>query len=395
MDMLLKLSIVVLIGCFAGKLAKTLKLSNIFGFVIAGIILGPSCLSLLSNQDLSSLSIITEIAVAIVAFKIGSEFVLKDMKRLGKTFVIITFSEVFGTMLFVFAALYFLLRQDVVFSLVMASLAAATAPAASIMVMRQYRADGPVTRTLLPVTALDGVLGVLFFGIIISITRAAELGTGAGVWQLLGRPFMEILGSLALGAVLGSCLTFFGQKAGDNDELLVFTIAMILASTAVAKALGLSSLLTNIAMGAVLVNLTPNSNRVFFGLNNFTPPIYLIFFTLAGARFDAGILLKVGLVGLAYLLARACGKIAGAWLGSKWAKAESSVQRHLGVALLPQGGLSIALALLVLQHVPEKSVAVVAISIVSVLLYEVVGPSIAKFAIQKAGEIGGMGSAIR
>ncbi|HBN96610.1 MAG TPA: cation:proton antiporter, partial [Firmicutes bacterium] len=290
MDMLLKLAIVVLVGCLAGRLAKTLKLSNVFGFVIAGIILGPSCLKLLSSQDLSSLGIIAEIAVAIVAFKIGSEFVVRDMKKLGKSFVVITFSEVFGTILVVFATMYFLFKQDFAFSLVMASIAAATAPAATIMVMRQYRADGPVTRTLLPVIALDGVLGVLLFGIAISITRVVALGAEVSVWQTVGRPVIEIFGSLALGALFGLALTFFGQKAGDSDELLVTTIAMILASTAVAKVLTLSPLLTNIMMGAVLVNLTQNSNRIFFSLNHFTPPIYLLFFTLAGARFDLRVL---------------------------------------------------------------------------------------------------------
>jgi Kef-type K+ transport system membrane component KefB len=395
MDMLLKLAIVVLVGCLAGRLAKTLKLSNVFGFVIAGIILGPSCLKLLSSQDLSSLGIIAEIAVAIVAFKIGSEFVVRDMKKLGKSFVVITFSEVFGTILVVFATMYFLFKQDFAFSLVMASIAAATAPAATIMVMRQYRADGPVTRTLLPVIALDGVLGVLLFGIAISITRVVALGAEVSVWQTVGRPVIEIFGSLALGAVFGLALTFFGQKAGDSDELLVTTIAMILASTAVAKVLTLSPLLTNIMMGAVLVNLTQNSNRIFFSLNHFTPPIYLLFFTLAGARFDLRVLLQAALLGLGYLLARAFGKIFGAWLGSKAVKAEPAVQKHLGVALLPQGGLSIALAILVLQHQPDISMDVIAIIVVSVLLYEIVGTNIAKMAIQKAGEIRGMGSTIR
>lgn len=395
MDMLLKLAIVVPVGCLAGRLAKTLKLSNIFGFLIAGIILGPSCSKLLSTQDLTSLSIIAEIAVAILAFKIGSEFVVRDMKKLGTSFMIITFAEVFGTVLVVFATMFFLFQQDFVFSMVMASIAAATAPAAAIMVMRQYRADGPVTRTLLPVTALDGVLGVVLFGIMISITRVVTLGTQISPWQAVGRPVIEIFGSLALGAVLGMALTFFGQKARDSDELLVITLAAILASTAVATALTLSPLLTNIMMGAVLVNLTQNSNRIFFGLNNFIPPVYLLFFTFAGASLDLRIVFQIGYLGLGYIVARAFGKILGAWLGSLGVRAETAVRKHLGIALLPQGGFAIALAMVVRQHQPDISMAVIAIITGSVLLYEIVGPIVAKTAIQKAGEIRGMGSSLR
>jgi Kef-type K+ transport system membrane component KefB len=395
MDMLLKLAIVVLVGCLAGRLAKTFKLSNIFGFVIAGIVLGPSCLKLLSNQDLASLTIIVEMTVALLAFKIGSEFVVRDMRKLGTSFMVITFAEVAGTVLVVFCAMFFLFKQDLVFSLMMASLAAATAPASTIMVMRQYRSDGPVTRVLLPVSALDGVLGVVLFGIIISIARTVGQGADQGLWQMMSKPMIEIFGGLALGALLGLGLTFLGQKAGDSDELLVITLGMILASTGLAKALSLSPLLANIMMGAVLVNLTQNSNRVFFALNNFTPPIYLLFFTLAGSAFDLAVFLNVGLLALGYNLTRAVGKLLGAWIGSKGVKAERTVQEHLGVTLLPQGGLSIALAILVRYHLPDISMAVIAVILVSVLFYEIVGPIIAKTAIQRAGEIRGMGSTIR
>lgn len=395
MDFLLKLAIVVLVGCLAGRLAKAVKLSNVFGFLIAGIILGPSCLKLISNQDLSSLTIIAEVAVAILAFKIGSEFVLNDLKKLGKNFIMITFAEVVGAFLVVFSVMYFLFKQDFIFSLMIASIASTTAPAATILVMRQYRSDGPVTRTLLPVAALDGVLGVVLFAISMSIARLYVLAEGYSVWMIVRGPIFEILGSLVLGAALGFALTFLGKKAGDSDELLVVTVAMILVATSVAKVLNLSPLLTNIMMGVVLVNLTQNSNRVFFSLNNFTPPIYLLFFAFAGASVDLRTLFNLAVLGIAYILARAAGKILGAWLGAKSVKAEPAVQRYLGIALLSQGGLSIALALLVHFHLPETSMAVTGIVVFSVLLYEIAGPIIAKMAIEKAGEIRKMGSALR
>ncbi|NLL42950.1 MAG: cation:proton antiporter [Firmicutes bacterium] len=395
MDVLLKLAIIVLVGCLAGRLARTFGLSNVFGFVIAGIILGPSCLKFLSSQDLTSLTFVVELAVAILAFKIGSEFVVRDIKKLGKSFMVIAFAEAACAVLFAFVVMRFLFRQDLVFSLVMASMAAATAPAAMIMVIRQYRADGPVTRMLLPVTALNGVIGVVLFGVAISVSRVFVLQTDLSMWQTVTVPLIQIVGGLLLGALLGLALSFLGQKAGDSDELLVITIGMILTATAAAKALSFSPLLANIMMGVVLVNFTQNSNRVFFSLNNFTPPIYLLFFTLTGASLNLGIVANVGFLTAAYILSRAAGKILGAWAGSKVIKAETAVQKHLGLALLPQGGLSIALAVLVNLHLADIGNSVIAIMIVSVLLYEIGGPVLAKTAIARAGEIRGMTSAIR
>ncbi len=395
MDMLLKLAIVIFGGYLAGRLAKIAKLSNIFGYVIAGIILGPSCLKLLSNQNLTSLTIISEMAVAILAFKVGSEFVVRDMRKLGKSFAVITVTEVIGTVLIGFSVTYFLFQQSLVFSLILASLAAVTAPAATIMVMRQYRADGPVTRTLLPVIALDGVLGVVLFGIAISIASVVAHGIDISAWQMVSRAAVQIFGGLALGTLFGLGLTFFGPKAGDSDELLVITIAIILACTGVAKVFTVSPLLANVMMGLILVNLTQNSNRIFFGLNQFMPPLYVLFFTLAGASFYLPMILEVGLLILGYPLARAAGKLLGSWIGARGVKAEPTVQKYLGAALLPQGGLTIALATLVKQYLPDISMAVMTIIILTVLLYEIVGASIAKTTFQMAGEIRGMGSTIR
>lgn len=392
-DLLFKLAIVILLGCLVGKLAKTFRLSNTFGYLIAGLLIGPSLLKLINPQDLASFSLLDEVALAIVAFKIGSEFVLKDIKKLGQSFLLITFAEVAGAVFLVFCVMYFLFSQNFVFSLIMAAIAGATAPATSFMVMRQYRSDGPVTRTFLPVAALDGVLGVVLFGIALSIIRiylAAQQG-GYTWGQLVGQPVMEIAGSIALGAVLGLLLTFLGRKAGDSDELLIISLALILLSTSLAKLMELSPLLANITLGSMLVNLNQNSNRVFFGLNHFLPPIYLLFFTLIGASLTFGTFLNVLVLGFSYILARSLGKILGTWAGAKGVRAEETVQKYLGLVLLPQGGISIALAVLVRQHLPEYSMAVTTIIVFSVLLFEIVGPFLAKRAIEKAGEIGGMG----
>lgn len=390
MDVLFKLAIVIAVGWVGGKAAKALKLPNVSGYLVAGLFLGPSFFKLVSSQDMASFSIISEVALAIVAFSIGSEFVLKDMLKLGRSVVVITFAEVIGAIAVVFGVMFFIFKQDFVFSIVIASMSAATAPAATLLVMRQYRSDGPVTRTVLPVVAFDDVLGIMAFGIALSIARLTVGEGNVSFWQMLAQPLIEIVGSLALGSVLGVILTFLGKKTNDTDELLVVTLAMIFAASGLSKMWGLSPLLTNIMMGTIVVNLMHNAKRVFFSLNPFTPPVFLLFFTLAGASLDLGVLFGVGLLGLGYIVARATGKMVGAWLGAKSVNAEPTVQKYLGLALLPQGGISIGLSVLVRQYLPDYSTAIVTIIMFSVLVYEVSGPIFAKIAIQKAGEIGGM-----
>lgn len=390
MDILFKLAIVMVVGWLGGKVAKALKLPNVSGYLVAGLFLGPSFFKLVSAQDMDSFTIISEVALAVVAFSIGSEFVMKEMLKLGKSIVIITLAEVVGAVVVVFTVMFFLFRQDFVFSLIIASMSAATAPAATLMVMRQYRSDGPVTRTVLPVVALDDVFGIMAFGIAMSIARVYVGGTDYSFLNMILQPFIEIFGSFVVGGVMGLILVFIAKKASDTDEILIVTIAMIFAATGFSNMLGLSPLLTNIVMGTVLVNLMHNANRVFFSLNHFTPPVYLLFFTLAGASLDLSILFSVGLLGIAYIIARAAGKMLGARLGAKAVNAEPTVQKYLGLALLPQGGISIGLSVLVRQHLPDYSAAIITIIMFSVLVYEVSGPIFAKIAIDKAGEIGGM-----
>lgn len=390
MDVLFKLAIVIVVGWLGGKLAKFLKLPNVSGYLVAGLFLGPSFFKLISSQDMDSFTLISEVALAMVAFSIGSEFVIKDLMKLGKSIVVITLAEVAGAILVVFAVMFFIFRQDFVFSLVIASMSAATAPAATLMVMRQYRADGPVTRAILPVVALDDVLGIIAFGLALSVARMVVGSGEVTFWYMISQPFIEIIGSAVVGVVLGVVLSLISKKARDTDELLIVTLAMIFAATGLSKMTGLSPLLTNIVMGTTLVNLVHNPNRVFFSLNHFSPPVYLLFFTLAGASLDLKVLFSVGLMGLGYIIARAAGKMLGARLGAKAVNADPAIQKYLGLGLLPQGGISIGLSVLVRQYLPEYSVAIITIIMFSVLVYEVSGPIFAKIAIEKAGEIGGL-----
>lgn len=390
MDILLKISIVLAVGIIGGKIVRKFNLPSVTGYLVAGLFLGPSFFKLITEQDMQSFDAINELALGVIAFTIGSEFVLKDMLKVGKTIFVIAIAEVVATIAIVFVVTFYIFNQPFAFSIVIASMSAATAPAATIMVINQFRADGPLTRTILPVVALDDVGGIIAFGIAMSV---AKISTGVGnlsPLRMLSEPFIEIIGSVIVGLIIGIILTFIAKKASNKEELLAVTLATIGVSIGLANFLNLSSLLVCIMVGATIVNLFHNSNRVFSVTTEFISPIYILFFTLAGASLDISILTTVGALGVAYILARSVGKLSGAYLGARIMKADESVVKYLGLSLLPQGGISIGLSIIVRQELPQYSVAITTIIMFSVLVYEISGPILAKIAIDKAGEIGGM-----
>ncbi|NMA85374.1 MAG: cation:proton antiporter [Epulopiscium sp.] len=387
MDLLLKLSILLVVGILGGRVARRFQLPNVTGYLVAGLFVGPSFFKLISEQDMQTFSVINQVALATIAFSIGSEFILKDMLKIGKSILVITLAQVFGAVFLVFAVCYWIFGQPLVFSIVIASMSAATAPAATIMVIRQYKTHGPLTKTILPVVALDDALGIMLFGIAMSIAKISMGETDYSFLQMVGQPVIEIVGSLLLGFVIGIILTFVANKAKSQEELLTIVLAAIAASTGLANTLKLSPLLTCMMLGGTLVNLMKHSNRIFTLMNEYTPPIYLLFFTLAGAGLDLSILAKVGLLGIGYIFARAGGKIMGAAIGARAVKAEETVAKYLGLALLPQGGVSIGLSIIVRQQLPQYSTAITTVILFSVFVYEISGPIFAKIALQKAGEI--------
>lgn len=390
MVVLLKLAIVVIVGVLGGKVATKFKLPSVSGYLVAGLFLGPSFFDLITKQDSVSFEIISELALSFIAFSIGSEFVYSEIKKLGKSIFIITLFEVIGAIFVVFAVMFFVFKQDFAFSIVIASMSAATAPAATLMVMKQYRAHGPVTKTLLPVVALDDVLGIIAFGIALAVAKISISVETTSTAMMFLEPVIEIFGSVLLGFIIGVVLAFVSKRQKNKDDIQIVSLAAIALSTGLANTLGLSSLLTNIVVGTVLVNLLKHSGRVFGSVNDFVPVFYVMFFTLAGASLDLSILVSVGLMGVAYIFARGIGKYVGAYLGATAVKAPDTVRKYLGFALLPQGGISIGLSVIVRQQLPVYATAITTIIMFSVLVYETTGPIFAKIAISKAKEINGL-----
>ncbi|CCV65355.1 predicted cation/H+ exchanger [Paracholeplasma brassicae] len=390
MEVLLKLAIVVVVGMIGGKIATKFKLPSVSGYLVAGLFLGPSFFDLVTKTDSVNFEIISELALSFIAFSIGSEFVYSEIKKMGKNVVVITLLEVIGAIGVVFSVMYFVFNQDFALSIVIASMSAATAPAATLMVMKQYRAHGPVTKTLLPVVALDDVFGIIAFGIALAVAKMSLNTSGSSGVMMFFEPVIEIVGSIGLGVLIGVVLAVVAKKQQTKDDLQIVSITAIALATGLSNWLGLSSLLTNIVVGTVLVNLLKHSGRVFGSVNDFVPIFYVLFFTLAGASLDLSILVSVGSMGIAYIFARGIGKYLGAFMGASIVKAPDTVRKYLGFALLPQGGISIGLSVIVRQQLPQYATMITTIIMFSVLVYETSGPIFAKIAISKAKEINGL-----
>ena len=386
MDLLFKLSIIVFIGLIGGRIASFFKLPNISGYVIGGLLIGPSFLNVIKSGEINSMGILNEIALGAIAFSIGNEFLIEDMKKVGKKIMTITLFQFTSTMIVVFFTIFVIFNQELSFSLVIASIATATAPAGILLVIRELKAKGPLVSTILPVVAIDDALGIMLFGVCLSL---AKLMTGAGdisILSLILTPLIEIGGSLILGFVLGVILSYISTHSRSEDILLSVVAGFIFAGAGLANIFNLSPLLTCMMMSATLVNVLPKSQRVFNLVSHITPPIYLMFFTLAGASLDIGVLSSVGLLGVGYIVSRGIGKVLGARLGAKQVKASKNIVNYLGMSLLPIGGVSIGLAAIAKSELPGVGSKISTIVLFSVLVYEIIGPVLTKIAIEKAGE---------
>lgn len=411
MDILLKIGIALAIGIIGGKLAKLAKLPSVSGYLIAGLFVGPSLfgiigldkLILMNKTELESLTFISEIALAFIAFSIGSEFIISDMKQYGKKVFIIALLEVLGAVLLVFTAMFLIFKNNIfnlghaddafAISIVIASMSAATAPAATLLVMKQYRAYGPTTKTLLSVVALDDVIGIIVFGISMALAKMSVGSVGnesISFGKAILAPVIEIFGSILVGFIIGLILAFIAKREKDRDDMQVLTLISVIIGVGVAKAFNLSPLLTNIAIGMTIVNVLKRPAKVFNSINDFAAPFYVLFFTLAGAMLELEVLATVGMIGVIYIFCRGIGKYLGAWIGGKVSKAERTVTNFLGLGLLPQGGISIGLSVLVRQQLPQYAGIITTIIMFSVLVYETTGPIFSKLAISLSGEVNGL-----
>lgn len=385
LNTLLYLSIMIFVGMAFGRLAKLCKLPNVTGYLVGGLILGPSVLGIVPAQVLEGMNLISNVALGFIAFSIGNEFKLSYFKRVGVTPIVIAVLESLLAVVFVVAGLI-LAGFEVPFALVLGSIAAATAPAATIMVIKQYKARGPMTETLLSVVAIDDATALIFFSICVAIAGAMS-GNVSSLAESLLAPLVEIFGAVLLGFALGLLflLPLRWFKKSGNRLALIF--GFVFLGVGIADLLGVSSLLLCMAMGAALANFSREADSVMKLTDGVTPPLFLLFFVTSGAELQLSVLPSIGLAGVIYVLLRVAGKFSGAWLGGKVCQAQESVRRYLGLALVPQAGVAIGLSLIATTAVPEYGATIRAIILCGTLIYEMVGPALAKLSLTKAGEI--------
>lgn len=394
------MAVILLTGLLLGKLAKYFKLPNVTGYLLGGLIIGPVLglvgVHIIPDTAYKELHTISQIALGFIAFTIGTEFQLSYFKRVGKLPIVIATLESFFAIIIVFLTLI-AFGNDMRFSLVLSAIAAATAPAATIMVIKQYKAKGEVTENLLSVVAIDDATAIVFFGIFVAIAKAVGNVSGdVNITWMIIKPFVEIILSLGIGALAGTIISF-GFKwytgRGNRLSLLIAFIFLVAATPELIKLalpdFEVSTLLACMMMGAMFTNLAKEDvlDTVMFLVDRVTPPIFIMFFVISGAELKFDVLLTVGGIGVIYIVGRVIGKLFGAFLGAELANGSHNVKKYLGWGLVPQAGVAIGLTIVAANIVPEYSAKISAVILSATFIYELVGPLITKTALTKAGEI--------
>lgn len=385
-NVLLALSIAMAMGLLMSRFIKLIHLPDVTGYLIAGLLVGPYVLGVMTPELNNSLAIVSNVALGFIAYSIGSEFKISYLKEIGIKPIVITIFEGCVASLLVFLTL-FLAGQDMPLCLALGAIAAATAPAATLMVVRQYKANGPVTKMLLPVVAMDDALGLMLYAIMMAVARTLVDGSALSVMTLLVEPLLQIIFSLGLGVALGFLLTLVIPFFHSRGKKLALSIMMVFCAVGLSEVLDLSSLLVCMMVGATMINLSHQSDSMLEQVDRFTPPLFLLFFVLSGANLNLSVLPTVGVVGVCYVLARAAGKVLGATIGAITQRCDKNIIRYLGFTLIPQAGVAIGMARMSMTALPEYADIINAVVLSGTLIYELCGPVISKIALTKAGEI--------
>ncbi|MBQ7368955.1 MAG: cation:proton antiporter [Clostridia bacterium] len=411
MQVLLTLSLSLLAGLLLSRLAKLLKLPAVTAYLVAGILVGPYCLGAFQvsglgftgKADVESVSILSDVALGFIAFSIGNEFRLPQLKKIGKQATIVgIFQAVVTTIVVDFALilLHFAMPDKLSLSaaLVLGAIASATAPAATLMVVKQYKAKGPVTDILLPVVALDDAVGLVLFAISFGIAKAIKV-SAISVVSILVEPILEIVCSLALGAGMGFlfslCERFFhsrSKRLAVSVGFVVLTIALSMLKFNIGGVhIGFSSLLVCMMLGTIFCNICDFSEELMDRVDRWTAPLFVLFFVISGAELELSVFtdLMIVVIGLVYILSRSAGKYSGAFLSSKLAGCDDNIVKYLGITLLPQAGVALGMANMALNSVElgAEGLLIANITLFAVLIYELVGPALTKTALLKAGDI--------
>ena len=403
----LSLSIALLAGLLLSRLAKIVKLPAVTAYLISGVLIGPFVLGALgipgigiTSKQIEGFGLISDLALGFIAFSMGNEFRLSQLKKIGKQATVIGVLQALITTVVVdiaLIALHFAMPNtlSIPAAIVLASVATATAPAATLMVVKQYKAKGPVTDVLLPVVALDDAVGLVVFAISFGIARS--MGTaGVSPLAIILEPLIEIVLSLLLGFVMGLLFTLCEKYFHSRSKRMAVSVTFVMMTVAISSLkfevggihIAFSSLLACMMLGTVFCNICEVSEELMDRADRWTTPVLILFFVISGAELDLSVFAQwtVVVVGIVYIFARSLGKYYGANISARMTKSDPNIVKYLGITLLPQAGVALGMAIKAIELGPDGAI-VRNITLFAVLIYEIVGPFLTKIALTKAGDI--------
>jgi Kef-type K+ transport system membrane component KefB len=388
LDPLFAIGLILVLALLAGQIVRVLRVPEVTAYILVGVALGPSVLGWISASNVASLHVMSQVALGLILFSVGSVFRFEHFRHMGRRVVLLTVAESSATGVLVFSTALFL-GQSWQLAALLGTASMSTAPAATLMVLRECDSRGPLTDTVRGVVAVNKVIVLAVFTLVTALIRLSR-PTNASVLNIIydaSFTFVwELLGSAALGFLLGLMLAGWCSRIKDHGEVQMLLAGSILLCVGVALVLDLSPLLSSLAVGATMVNLTPATQRLSAALARLDPPLYAIFFVVAGADLDIGKVGALGALGAGYVLARTAGKVFGARIGARFLGFDPYQQRWIGLAILAQADLAIALSLEVARRFPEYAVTMSTIVLGAVCVFEVLGPIATRHALIGSGE---------
>lgn len=389
MNTILGLGFILLAALFSARLINKIRFPAVTAYLVLGILIGPSLLNIVPEGILGFSGQLSNIVLGMIAFSIGQNFSRDNFRKVGKSVLWISVLEVCVTWVLVTLAFVLILKQPFYIALLFGAIAPATAPAATVMVIREYRTKGNFTDTLMGVIAIDDAWGLIVFALSLAIAQAISAQSSATSFliRVLLSSLLSIGGAFVLGTVMAILLSYLSRFVRTQTELLIFTLGFVFLNIGISVWLGFSVLLANMFMGTILVNINKFSFKFFDSLKTIDSPLYLLFFTMAGASLEVGIISKLGLIGLIYIIFRMLGQVIGAIWGAYISHATACVKKYLGLGLFPQAGVAVGCALIVKNDFPAAGGMIFTTIIATTVIFEIIGPLCTKYALYKAGEI--------
>jgi Kef-type K+ transport system membrane component KefB len=388
MNEIFSVGLILMAALLAGHLAQLVRVPEVTGYLLVGVAIGPSALDLISHENLTTLGFLSEIALGLILFNIGSIFEASNFRRVGRGVVRVTLWE--ATLAFVLVFLTLLtLGMSWPAAILLAVVAMETAPATTLMVLNEYDARGPMTERLMALVALNNMYVLVTFGVIsaaLTFAQPSNDGWMLNTYRVVHGLGWAILGSVALGALVGVITEFLAVRAKESGEALILAIGVVLITVGASRWLGLSPLIATLALGATVANASEYGDRLLHGLGRADPPLYAAFFVLAGAELVPASVLGLGIVGAAYILARTVGKTLGARIALRTEDVSPLVRKQLGFCLISSSSLAVGLTIQIRSAFPAYAATVTGIVLAAVVLFEIIGPLLTRRALVRTGE---------